>query len=89
MYAIRSYYGYLETGSQPITADPDDLKYGVSITDPCLGWDMTASALAEAYKLLGERFFTAGDVPVDATGSAKPLPLQGDHKGKANGAAKA
>ncbi len=80
---------YLETGSQPITADPDDLKYGVSITDPCLGWDMTASALAEAYKLLGERFFTAGDVPVDATGSAKPLPLQGDHKGKANGAAKA
>lgn len=46
---------YLETGSQPITADPDDLKYGLSITDPCLGWDMTASALAEAYKLLGER----------------------------------
>ncbi len=46
---------YLETGSQPITADPADLKYGLSITDPCLGWDMTASALAEAYKLLGEK----------------------------------
>ena len=46
---------YLQTGSQPITADPSDLKYGLSITDPCLGWDMTASALAEAYKLLGEK----------------------------------
>lgn len=46
---------YLETGCQPIAADPADLKYGLSITDPCLGWDMTASALAEAYKLLGEK----------------------------------
>lgn len=43
---------YLETGCQPISADPEDLKYGLSITDPCLGWDMTASALAEAYRLL-------------------------------------
>lgn len=49
---------YLETGAQPITADPSDLKYGLSITDPCLGWDMTASALAEAYKLLGEKHYT-------------------------------
>ncbi len=46
---------YMETGSQPITPDPEDLTYGLSITDPCLGWDMTSSALAEAYKLLGER----------------------------------
>ncbi len=46
---------FLETGCQPIAADPSDLKHGLSITDPCLGWDMTASALAEAYKLLGER----------------------------------
>ena len=53
---------YLETGSQPITADPADLKYGLSITDPCLGWEMTASALAEAYKLLGERHHSP-DIP--------------------------
>jgi 3-deoxy-7-phosphoheptulonate synthase len=46
---------YLETGCQPISPDPADLKYGLSVTDPCLGWDMTASALAEGYKLLGER----------------------------------
>lgn len=45
----------IETGCQPITADPADLKYGMSITDPCLGWDLTASAIAEAYKLLGEK----------------------------------
>lgn len=73
---------YLETGSQPITADPDDLKYGISITDPCLGWDMTASALAEAYKLLGEKFYAPSAGPVDSTGSVTPLPLKADHKGK-------
>ncbi len=47
---------FLETGCQPITADPADLKKGLSITDACLGWDMTESALTEAYKLLGETF---------------------------------
>lgn len=54
---------FLETGCQPISADPADLKKGLSITDPCLGWDMTVSALAEAYKLLGETFRS---VPVPA-----------------------
>ena len=42
----------IETGCQEIK-DPAALKYGLSVTDPCLGWDLTASALAEAYKLLG------------------------------------
>ncbi len=46
---------FIETGSQPIAPDPADLKYGLSVTDACLGWDMTASALAEAYKLLGNK----------------------------------
>lgn len=45
----------IETGCQAIPADPADLKYGLSVTDPCLGWEMTASALAEAYKLAGGR----------------------------------
>lgn len=59
---------YIETGCQPISADPSDLKYGLSITDPCLGWDMTASALAEAYKLLGEKHRSGGDaIANDAT----------------------
>ena len=69
---------YLETGSQPITADPADLKYGLSITDPCLGWDMTASALAEAYKLLGEKHYSQDAVAPDSSSSA----------GKANKAGK-
>ena len=44
----------IETGCQEMLGDPAALKYGLSVTDPCLGWDLTASALAEAYKLLGE-----------------------------------
>lgn len=47
---------FLETGCQAIPADPVDLKKGLSITDACLGWDMTERALAEAYTLLGEQF---------------------------------
>ena len=27
---------------------PQDLRYGVSITDACLGWDATAAALRDA-----------------------------------------
>lgn len=60
----------IETGSQPILADPSDLKYGLSITDPCLGWDMTASALAEAYKLLGEKHHSAEPVTIDPARSS-------------------
>lgn len=40
----------LEAGKQNITADPSDLKYGVSITDGCLGWDSTVAAIDAAYK---------------------------------------
>ena len=29
-----------------------DLQYGVSITDPCIGWDQTEELLTEAYELL-------------------------------------
>ena len=35
---------HLHQGSQPITAE---LKYGVSITDPCIGWDTTEELLLE------------------------------------------
>jgi 3-deoxy-D-arabino-heptulosonate 7-phosphate (DAHP) synthase len=75
---------YLETGSQPIPADPADLKYGLSITDPCLGWDMTASALAEAYKLLGEKHLSSSDQVADATGKLD----KADKAGKTDKAAK-
>ena len=41
---------FIESGSQPVTGDP--LKYGQSVTDPCLGWDATATAIREARELL-------------------------------------
>jgi 3-deoxy-7-phosphoheptulonate synthase len=43
---------FLEQGSQPMSADPAKLRYGCSVTDPCLGWDETAAALREARNLL-------------------------------------
>jgi len=41
----------LEEGNQKL-GDPKALRYGVSITDACLGWDATASALREAAQRL-------------------------------------
>jgi len=35
---------HLHQGSQPITSE---LKYGVSITDACIGWDTTEELLFE------------------------------------------
>jgi methylaspartate mutase epsilon subunit len=39
---------FLEAGSQPASPDPAKLRYGVSVTDPCLAWDTTAAVLREA-----------------------------------------
>ena len=43
----------LEEGSQPLGADLKQLRYGVSITDACLGWKDTANLLRKGYALLG------------------------------------
>ncbi len=43
---------FLETGSQPVPEDHSKLRYGCSVTDPCLGWEETAEALREARELL-------------------------------------
>ncbi len=42
-------------GRQAIAERIEDLAYGVSITDPCLGWDRTERALRWAYDELGQR----------------------------------
>jgi len=34
-------------GNQKL-GNPADLRYGVSVTDACLGWDTTAACLREA-----------------------------------------
>jgi 3-deoxy-7-phosphoheptulonate synthase len=38
----------LEAGNQAIPADLTQLKYGVSITDPCVDWVITEKMLREA-----------------------------------------
>lgn len=38
---------HLEEGNQPLCKDPSALRYGVSITDPCLDWQTTERLLRE------------------------------------------
>ncbi len=46
----------LGAGNQPIPADRAQLKYGVSVTDPCIDWPTTETILREARdKLKGGR----------------------------------
>ncbi len=42
----------LEAGNQKLTADRSALKYGVSITDPCIDWPTTQRCLLECAQLL-------------------------------------
>lgn len=39
---------YLEQGRQELCSDLSQLRYGMSITDPCLDWESTASLLRSA-----------------------------------------
>jgi 3-deoxy-7-phosphoheptulonate synthase len=43
---------HLFPGSQTLGDDPTALQYGVSITDPCIGWDETEALLMEAAERL-------------------------------------
>jgi len=43
---------YLEEGNQPISRTPGALRYGVSITDSCLGWDVTERMLRQGHAAL-------------------------------------
>jgi 3-deoxy-7-phosphoheptulonate synthase len=38
----------LEAGSQPLNSDRTKLKYGVSVTDPCIDWPTTEQCLLVA-----------------------------------------
>ncbi len=46
----------LKKGTQSFPRSPDELEYGVSITDACIDWETTESAMREAYKVLAVRF---------------------------------
>ena len=41
-------------GSQPFSGDPSKLRYGVSITDECIGWEKTEELLLETHRKLKE-----------------------------------
>jgi 3-deoxy-7-phosphoheptulonate synthase len=43
---------FLEAGSQPIPEDLSKLRYGCSVTDPCVGWDTTVEMLRDARGVL-------------------------------------
>ena len=42
---------FIHEGNQKLE-DPKNLKYGVSITDPCIDWDETVELITEADKKL-------------------------------------
>jgi 3-deoxy-7-phosphoheptulonate synthase len=43
---------FLEAGNQPITAGRTGLRYGVSVTDACIGWDTTEALVRELARTL-------------------------------------
>ncbi len=43
----------IEAGSQPVSSNRASLKYGVSITDPCIDWTTTERCLLDAAAALG------------------------------------
>jgi 3-deoxy-7-phosphoheptulonate synthase len=55
---------YLHEGNQPLGERPASLKYGVSITDACLGWEATERMLLWGYEKLGAE----SDLSADAEG---------------------
>ena len=44
----------LHEGNQAPDADPAKLRYGVSITDPCIGWDETQALILDAHAKLAD-----------------------------------
>lgn len=42
----------LNEGQQPFSLGKENLKYGVSITDPCISWETTEALILEGYKIL-------------------------------------
>jgi 3-deoxy-7-phosphoheptulonate synthase len=44
----------LHEGNQPIPKNPADLRYGVSLTDSCIGWETTERMLSWGYEMLAK-----------------------------------
>ena len=56
----------IEAGKQPLN-DPSLLRYGVSITDACIGWEETESLILSADEKLANRFVQKGCSQVSTT----------------------
>jgi len=50
----------IHEGNQPIPKDLKDLRYGVSLTDSCIGWETTERLLRWGYETLGKTIPAAG-----------------------------
>ena len=46
---------HLYEGNQKLNADASQMKYGVSVTDPCLGWEKTEELVLDMWKGLAGR----------------------------------
>ena len=42
----------IHEGNQPVGDNPEDLEYGVSITDACISWEMTEDLIISTYNYL-------------------------------------
>jgi 3-deoxy-7-phosphoheptulonate synthase len=51
---------YLEEGNQPIPERLGEMRYGVSITDACVGWETTERMLRHGHEAMSEAGKTAG-----------------------------
>ena len=45
---------YLSEGTQPIPKNRSELRYGVSVTDACLGWEVTERMLRHGHAALAK-----------------------------------
>ncbi|MGB0061453.1 MAG: hypothetical protein WBP68_14835, partial [Candidatus Binatus sp.] len=55
----------IEAGSQPVSSNRAKLKYGVSVTDPCIDWPTTERCLLAAAAALS----AAGTIATTSQGS--------------------
>lgn len=46
----------LQEGQQSFSKKKENLKYGISITDPCISWETTEQLIKEGYQILKEHF---------------------------------
>ena len=45
---------HINSGNQKLSSNPEDMKYGVSVTDACIDWETTESSLIEMAEKLRE-----------------------------------